>query len=379
MDTNHYIVTINNHDIEIHTRNILERKSTEAITVGVKDFYQSPSNGVLFGQLYNVSDNVALYRKMCEDEAKASIMKNGLVNQMEHKQKWVSESLRKVLNFQNKNVPADVRKGEKILKMAVDKKFYEGFRKELVPQFQSKKLTKNIYHFEGIKPGRFQSLADYEAIPKTVKRNIGIHHEHVESINKNIKSIQILDPKNPIVKNGFLRFLSANKLKVGMLGLSVIIDAVTITLSVIEDKNQFGKSTTVTLSNAIGSTAGAAIGAAIGSIIPGIGTIVGGILGGIIFGLIGTTIGYLFCGLFPEVAEGPGAPDPDYLQFIYGDNENFAIPLPDYNLIQSGLPMPSYESSEELSQDYDLRDTSVLPKPDYQDLDIYGPPKSDYE
>jgi hypothetical protein len=41
--------------------------------------------------------------------------------------------------------------------------------------------------------------------------------------------------------------------------------------------------------------------------------------------------------------------------------------------------MPSYESSEELSQDYDLRDTSVLPKPDYQDLDIYGPPKSDYE
>ncbi|CAF1322185.1 unnamed protein product [Didymodactylos carnosus] len=246
--------------------------------------------------------------------------------------------------------------------MTVDKKFYERFRKELVPQFQSKKLAKSIYHFEGIKSGQFRSLADSKKCEKK-----SWNSEHVDNFNKNIKSIKILDPKNSTVKNRFLRYLSNNKLKCGMSTLSIIIDGITITLSITEDKNQFGKSTTVTLCNAIGSTVGAAIGAAIGSLIPGIGTIVGGMLGGIIFGFIGTTIGNLFCGLFPEIAEGPGSPEPEYLQFIYSDKENFAIPLSDYNIDEkSGLPMKDYESGQKLNQDYDLHNTSRPPKSDYQ-------------
>ncbi|CAF1655388.1 unnamed protein product, partial [Didymodactylos carnosus] len=105
MYTNHYIVTTDNSDIAIHMRNIPETKGTEAVKVGVQDFCQSPPNGVFFGEAFNVSDNVSLFRKMCEDEAKASITKNALINQVEHKHKWISESLSKVLKFQNKNVP----------------------------------------------------------------------------------------------------------------------------------------------------------------------------------------------------------------------------------------------------------------------------------
>ncbi|CAF5179830.1 unnamed protein product, partial [Rotaria sp. Silwood1] len=118
---------------------------------------------------------------------------------------------------------------------------------------------------------------------------------------KKIKSIEILDPNDPMVKNEFLRYLSNNKLRIGMITLLITIDITTIVLLVIKDDCCIGTSTTVTISNLVGS-------------------LVGDILGGIIFGFVGTKIGQLLCGLSLDITCGQSPPEPDYLQFIYGDN-----------------------------------------------------------
>ncbi|CAF0835788.1 unnamed protein product [Rotaria sordida] len=355
-DTNHYIITANDSDIEIHIRNIPEEKATEAIKTGVQYFVHDPANGIFFGKVFNVSDTINLYRRMCEEE--------------------VTECLNKALEFQNKGVPETIQKTERIVQMAIDKKFYTSFRNELIPQLQSSQYSKSVYNYEGITLGRITSLETYKNIPDSVKRNVGIHKNDVSIVNEKIKSIEILDP---IVKNGFLRYLSNNKLQIGMLALSITIDVTRIVLSVVEDDYRIGSSTIVTLCNLVGSKGGAAIGAAICSIIPGVGSIVGGILGSIIFSFVGTKIGQLFCGLFTEVACGPGPPEPDYLQFIYGDNKNFSIPLPKYELeMETGLPKTNYERTDKLVSEYDATNVYEPPKSVYDDPCIYGPPPSDY-
>ncbi|CAF4944206.1 unnamed protein product, partial [Rotaria sp. Silwood1] len=163
---------------------------------------------------------------------------------------------------------------------------------------------------EGAKQtGGIKSLETYRNISNNVKHNVGIHRNDVNIVHEKIKSIEILDPNDPMVKNEFLRYFSNNKLRIGMIALLITIDITTIVLLVIKDDYRIETSTTVTISNLVGS-------------------LVGDILGGIIFGFVGTKIGQLLVGLSLDIACGQGPPEPDYLQFIYGDNKNFSIPLP---------------------------------------------------
>ncbi|CAF4090001.1 unnamed protein product, partial [Rotaria sp. Silwood1] len=122
---------------------------------------------------------------------------------------------------------------------------------------------------------------------------------------------------------------------------------------------------------------GAAIGAAICSITSGVGSLVGDILGGIIFGFVGTKIGQLLCGLSLDITCGQSPPEPDYLQFIYGDNKNYSILLPKYRLeVKTGLPKTNYERTGKFVSEYDSSSIHGPPKYIYDDPCIYGPTTS---
>ncbi|CAF3832805.1 unnamed protein product [Rotaria sp. Silwood1] len=84
------------------------------------------------------------------------------------------------------------------------------------------------------------------------------------------------------------------------------------------------------------------MGAAICSITSGVDSLVGDILGGIIFGFVGTKIGQLLCGLSLDITCGQSPPEPDYLQFIYGDNKNYSILLPNVNEFQMVVAIMHY-------------------------------------
>ncbi|CAF5156363.1 unnamed protein product, partial [Rotaria sp. Silwood1] len=116
---------------------------------------------------------------------------------------------------------------------------------------------------------------------------------------------------------------------------------------------------------------------AICSITSGVGSLVGDILGGIIFGFVGTKIGQLLVGLSLDIACGQGPPEPDYLQFIYGDNKNFSIPLPKYRLeMKTGFPKTNYERTSKLVSEYDSSSIHGPSKYIYDDPCIYGPTTS---
>ncbi|CAF1510664.1 unnamed protein product, partial [Didymodactylos carnosus] len=134
-------------DIEIHTRNISEAKAVKVVKSS------AVSNGIAFGTTFRVSENVSVYRRMCEDEVNSVINSSAL--DARQKYKWVTESLNKALKFQNNAMPAPVGELEKILKTNVNKEFYRDFRKELILQFICSQRTKSVFHHDGIKSGRF--------------------------------------------------------------------------------------------------------------------------------------------------------------------------------------------------------------------------------
>lgn len=119
-----------------------------------------------------------------------------------------------------------------------------------------------------------------------------------------------------------------NKLKTGITARSVLIDGTNVILSLIDDAGEIGRQT---------------IGAAIGNVLlTGIGNFIGGILGGLIDGFIGNQIGHFICALFPEVAEGSGAPMPFYFPFFYGQIDVFSAPPTRYEVDDSGMPRSKY-------------------------------------
>ncbi|CAF1349894.1 unnamed protein product [Rotaria sordida] len=119
-DTNHYIVAANDTDIEIHTRNIPEEKASAEIQTGIQNFVRDSANGIFFGEIFNVSDTINIYRRMCEEEIKKVLNNNALINDYAYKHKLVTGSLNKALEFQNRGVSEPIQKIERIVQMTID-------------------------------------------------------------------------------------------------------------------------------------------------------------------------------------------------------------------------------------------------------------------
>lgn len=342
-----------NNQIDLHFRNVEENDVVEILRKPVCEGIQQMTHAKKLTE-------INVYRKTVMDEAQQVITNNGFSNN--RSEKWISESFNKVLNFQNNGVPMDDRPGQRIIQLTLNKNNYQDFRKnDVIPQFQSRGLGKSVFNFEGIEGGA--ARAGEATVPPTVERNIGINRKHIDKFNGTIKSINVLDPNDPFVKNKFLRYLSQNKVKSSIIAISVMFEIKELMIILMDEHGRTMDKLVVHISEILIKEAGTYITSALACLLPGIGSFVIGILGGLIFGFIGKKVGQLLFSLHPEVAPGEGPPISDYFSFIYGSNNCFGEPLNEYN-ISTVLGLPK--------SDYPIRANNVAFKsPSNNDEDAY--------
>ncbi|CAF3314604.1 unnamed protein product [Rotaria sp. Silwood2] len=322
-----------NNQIDLNFRNINE---DEIIEILRHPFCQG------IQQMVNVQNlnEIQVHRKTLLDEIQQIMKDHGFSKN--RSETWISESLRKVLNFQNNGIPIEKRSQQRILELTLNRRQYNQFRfNDVIPQFRSKGSSKSVYNYEGIPGGACQSKAS--TISPTVERNIGINKNHIDKFNECIESINVLDPDDPFVKNKFLRYISQNKLKSCMIAISVIYEIKNLTIILMDENGccieRLLIHTTEMIINQIGSN----ITLALASLLPGIGSFAIGVLGSLIFGFIGKKIGELIFSLFPKIASGEGPPISDYFSFVYGSNNYFGEPLNEYNFQTIlGIPKSDY-------------------------------------
>ncbi|CAF0879881.1 unnamed protein product [Brachionus calyciflorus] len=323
------------------------------------------------GECVRPETTFSIFRRMNEIEAISILEQNGFdATRMASKdsEKWVSESLTKVLNFKNNGVSEEVI--EKIAEIKVGKDFWNDFKKELISQYKSKNQGKSVFNFEGIPDvpqhpkSEISQIAQNQIIPK----NVGIKKDHVSQVNSNIESIKVFDPQSPFIRNKFLRYLSNNKLKLGMLALDLIIEGNNLRLAVLNSNGSYLSAISLSLINLTARKIGQALGGMIGNfVLPGIVTTIGSLIGGIIFGLIGKQIGKFILCLFSDVkvAPGPGIKLPEYWSMVF-DNM-YGIRETEYSIDElfDIRPLGYQVNGGVRKMDYDMQSCFGIRKPDY--------------
>ena len=239
---------------------------------------------------------------MGETEANATIATMKIQEAIPaHGEKWFTESQMHSTSYKNRGVQGP----ESTLEFRMDKPGYEKIRQGAIHQAgsksqQPKQGTKfNIFNKERLR-----------GHPKG-KVNVGLKGaDNVAEFNKSVINVRKIDPKSFWRKPG-LRALGRNKLAVGLGALGVIIDAGAITIAVIEDGGEFGRTTQTTLAQIGGGFAGANLGALVGSLIPGLGNLIGAFIGGLIGSLVAGGITAFFLDVAPVCTPGPPLMDTD--------------------------------------------------------------------
>mgnify|MGYP001096357194 FL=1 len=339
-DTSHFEVKASsnnntndkNSQVDLHFRHVKENNITEIVT-------KSVCEGIQQADYVKKLNEVNIYRKTVMNEVLEVSENNGFA--ANRSETWLSENFDRVFGYQNKGIPAELRDGQRILQVTLDKNKYQPFRDDLIPQFRSKGRGKSIFNYEGIAGG---APRPYEAtVPSTVDRNIGVKKDDIDQFNETIKSISVLDPESPFVKNKFLRYLSQNKLKVSMIAISVVYEIHQLIVILMDKNGETLDRLVIHTLNVAVNQLGSYIISALTCLLPGIAAFVIGVLGGLVLGFIGKKIGELLFGLHPRVAPGEGPPISDYFSFIYGTNNCFGEPLNDYNLAEVlGIPKSDY-------------------------------------
>ena len=339
-DTSHFQVEASSEDsandktkqVDLHFRHIKENDIMEIVA-------ESVCEGIQQADYVKKLNEVYIYRKTLMTEVLEVSQNNAFSGN--RTETWLSESFDKVSKFQNKGIPAKLRDKQRILQVTLDKNKYQQFRDGLIPQYKSKGQGKSIYNYEGIAGG---APRRYEAtVSPKVERNFGVKKDDIDQFNETIKSISVLNPESPFVKNKFLRYLSQNKLKVSMIAISVVFEFCQLTVILMDKNGETLDRLVIHTLNVAVNQLGSYIISALTCLLPGIAAFVIGVLGGLVFGFIGKKIGELFFGLHPRVAPGEGPPISDYFSFIYGTNSCFGEPLSDYNLAEVlGIPKSDY-------------------------------------
>lgn len=326
------------------------------------------------------------YRKMCEAEFEEVKRIRGVPTTVAggermrgRQEKWFTESLDHTRQFQNRGV----RDPEVVAEFGLDRKgYHEHVRDKHIGNDADMKKVINQHSNE---PRRGRNFYNRERLGQRPdgKVNVGLKGpRNVEAFNRQVFSVKKIDPNSFMNKKSALRWLRRNKMTAVFGALGVFFDVAAITISVIEDGGEFGRSTTLTLADIAGGAVGAAvgtavagsalgtavaataIGSAIGSIIPGIGTVICGFIGAIIGSLIASGITSFFLGYNP-VAPGPGPPlldtDPREAVFLPPqlDQEGSAAtmePPSDVDTQYSGFPDTEWSTDEGLEfpeMDYD--------------------------
>lgn len=343
-DTSHFQIKATSEDDSSNEEDELDLNFRNMKDEEIIDLLRQPfCDG--FKQMANVDKlrKILVYRKTVLNEINEIVKKGGFPGNKT--ETWITERFEKVLKFQNKGIPLEKRAQQRILELTLNKEQYSEFRvNDVIPQFKSKGSGKSVYNFEGIPGGACQSKAS--TVSSTVERNIGINKSHVDKFNKTIKSINVLDPEDPWVKNKYLRYLSRNKVQSCMIAITVIYEIKNITLILMDENGNCAERIFVSLTEFAINQIGSQITFAVASLIPGFGSFAIGVLGGLIFAYIGKKVGELIFSVQPKVAPGEGPPMSEYFSFVYGATSSFGDPLSEYTLgAIIGLPAADYPAN----------------------------------
>ena len=197
----------------------------------------------------------------------------------------------------------------------VDRQKYQKAVKDHITKQKGSKMVNQERIANGERPLNVFNRERIEDYPPR-KVNVGIKGpENVKAFNEIVISVKEANPHAFKNKNAFTRWVSRNKLGVGMAAVGLMLDAANITIAVQNDKGHWGKHTTLALSSIsggyVGGAVGAKIGAALGSVFPIVGTAIGGFIGALLGGILGSLGAEAFAGIWVSlrrVAPGPGPP-----------------------------------------------------------------------
>jgi hypothetical protein len=155
--------------IRVHFTNVKEDVASHVLN--------QPANALAAGLTKLPKATTSLYRKMCAAEVDGVKAAHGLVPPIPgaNSRKYVSESLGKAVDFQNKGVSEAARNGERIAKFSVDKNVYSGIKKDLIPQKGANAVNPNANVF------------NKEGLAQSDKVNIGFHKDNLGQLNEAVK------------------------------------------------------------------------------------------------------------------------------------------------------------------------------------------------
>ena len=295
-----------------------------------------------------------VYRKMREKEFDLVRQLGGLPTVKRTEEKWLTEEIGHQRQFQNKGV----QEPEKVVKFKVlEKQYQQDIKGHMTKQTGSK--AENLARVKrGERPYNVYNRERLTEFPEG-KVNVGLKGpQNIEAFNETVITFKAVDPHAFKNKNAFTRWVSRNKLGIGLAAVGLALDAASITTAVLDDKGYWGPHTTMAVSSAAGGYAGGAIGAeigaALGSVFPLVGTAIGGFIGALLGGILGSLGLEAFAGIWVslrKIAPGPGPPP------LMWDLETHNPPPQDMDCVAQGPP--------ELSHDL----TSVNGAPDL-DIDL---------
>lgn len=305
-----------------------------------------------------------VFRKMGAEEFNAVRRQGGLkVVEGATNETWFTEEIGHSRKYNNRGIPAEVKR--EVAEFKVHRQHYkETVRNNTIPQRGSRQ-TNRARIDEGKSPHNVWNRERLGKYPKE-KLNIGLKGpENHNAFNETVIAIKKADPHAFKNKNALTRWVSRNKLGIGLAAVGLALDAYSITMAVLDDKGTWGKHTTMALSSISGSYAGGAIGAeigaALGSVFPLVGTVIGGFIGALLGGVLGSLGAEAFAGIWVSlrrVAPGPGPPP---LMFDLGTHNP---PPLDIECEAQGPP----------ECDVDLTEATGAPELDFDLADISGAP-----
>ena len=252
-----------------------------------------------------------VYRKMAEKEFEEVLKTRGMLHPQATNpknaqqvartgEKWFTEAIEHSRAYNRSNAEGT----QVVAEFEVDRKGYtRDIKEHSIEQHGSKARQP--------KEGRLFNVTNRERLmdhPKG-KVNVGLKGvQNVDKFNEHVISVRKIDPHSLMNKTEALRWLRRNKLHVLGGAVGVILDGVSLILSLIDDGGEFGRSTTLTTADIGGGALGGMIGGAIGSLLPGIGTAICSFIGSFIGSLIANGITRFFLSLTPVTQPGPGPP-----------------------------------------------------------------------
>ena len=255
--------------------------------------------------------NKYVFRKMSAEEFNIVLQDKGLPTVSNSTaEKWITEEIGHERRFRNRGVEQGTP--EKVAEFKVDRQGYnKAIKEHMIPQRGAARQNRARIA-RGERP---YNVSNRERLGQYPERrvNVGLKGpENIKAFNETVITVKEVNPTAFKNKNAFTRWVSKNKLGIGLATVGFALDAASITMAVLDDNGSWGKHTTMGIAGGYaGGAIGAEIGAAIGSVFPLVGTAIGGFIGALLGGILGSLGAEVFAGIWVSlrhIAPGPGPP-----------------------------------------------------------------------